>query len=812
MTETKTYIFSRPGCGRLELEVDPPAKKIYGDPQNESISFFVQGLDRDTLNKSERFYFFEWQKIRYSYALKNEGGFQIPLKLVVNDRTERISGELADGIHVLAGDISFKDQVGETTIRILDNNNKQVFTLATEVFPQKMDYKSDYKAMMSDISSIVENLVFDRLKDTFRKSRARLAGHATYTEWWNILDTLFEQLIISLSVIKRQPKHEIRVKENVTQVGKVRQLSKRNLDWLRKNPQFSNQDNIGLKYCDTHYATHALSCKKYVTYDTYENRFVVWAIKSTIERLRKYKRCLERVCDPVTYETLLGRMEDYQSRLQSILHDTPFSEVGTFEKRAHFSTSLTRGAGYRDFMHIYILLSRGLEIVNNDIFKIEQKNVSTLYEYWCFLKLVQILKEQNNSEIDLTDLIRVNANKIQVELYKGIESKVAYRKSETNEVTTIYFNREFGVEKSFTYAQRPDFALEFNKRDYDRPFWYLFDAKYRFDEDAINENNQYNVPQDAIGQLHRYRDAILHSQSTNTSYRRAVKNLGGIILYPYPLTEENFRSNTYYGSIEQVNIGSMPFLPSKTSLVTDFLNELINKSPDSHFDDYIEMDRSEYEKHRNRWRDRVTIGVIPFENQDARIQFLKEKMIFHVPFVVDNNSALYSSKSILACVSGTQNGFLFDVDHWEIMTTSELQKMGTLWSPRHPKYVVFHFKNYEEIQTPEKLSPRRYRYSTLEGLSRYLKSDQRDQNLFYLTNPDAARLYNEIKKTGRNIEVKWVKNSVDPSLVEFTIGNDKIRSSDKFDFLAFKLNGVDMFLNDVLAHIRAQIDTTDTHP
>ena len=59
-------------------------------------------------------------------------------------------------------------------------------------------------------------------------------------------------------------------------------------------------------------------------------------------------------------------MKNYQSRLQGILHENPFNEVSAFEKRSHFSTSLTRGAGYRDFMHVYLLLTRGLEITNND--------------------------------------------------------------------------------------------------------------------------------------------------------------------------------------------------------------------------------------------------------------------------------------------------------------------------------------------------------------------------------------------------------------------------------------------------------------
>ncbi len=116
----------------------------------------------------------------------------------------------------------------------------------------------------------------------------------------------------------------------------------------------------------------------------------------------------------------------------------------------------------------------------------------------------------------------------------------------------------------------------------------------------IDRQQILNVPQDAIGQLHRYRDAILHTEPTNSTYRAAIKNLGGIILYPYPLSEGEFTSNDYFNSIIQVNIGALPFLPSKSNLVSELLNKMINKTPpEEHFERFIEMDNcGVFEKER----------------------------------------------------------------------------------------------------------------------------------------------------------------------------------------------------------------------
>jgi uncharacterized protein len=798
-----TYKFENDGWGSFELEITESNRSFYQPTDLDKIPFNAKGFGQSKL-ECNQFYFFEWQKIQYSYIIENTTYLHAPFELRINNRIINKSKERGNN-HLITGQFSFDDEVGETKIELRDNTNKLIFELNTEVFPQKMDYKSDYKAMMADISAIIQNLAFDSLKDTFRRSKTRLKGHATENEWWNILDALFEEMIINLGVIKRQPKHEIRKTEKVLPIERIKNASKKNIDWFVKNAQYLSSDKQGIKITSEKYYSHGLSSKKYVTYDTYENRFIAWAVKNIIEQLREYKKHIENESISGDHSPLLNRMKMYQSRLQSLLHANPFNEVGNFEKRSHFSTSLTRGAGYRDFMHIYLLLTRGLELADNEIFKIEQKNISTLYEYWCFLKLIQILKEQNASEIDYQDLIKVRANKFCVELEKGKSSKVTFKKANTDESTTVYFNREFKREgkKVFTYNQRPDYSIEFKKKGFEKSFWYLFDAKYRFEEkkeeNSETGNQKYNVPQDAIGQLHRYRDAILHTEPIESTYRGAIKNLGGIILYPYPLSESEFVNNIYYKSIDHVNIGALPFLPSKSGLVSDLLNKMINKQlPEEHFERFIEMDNSEYLNQRNAWKEWVTIGVVQKENQVERLSFITEKLIYHVPFVNNLNSKLYLSKQLLICKSGTNEAILFDVKNWEIITDIELKKLGTTWNHRSSKYVAFHLQFKKQITTPDKIAPLKFRYSTLEGLTRYLNNPDLEKDCFYLTNPDAARLYQELKNRNIDFKIKWADNDKDPSLLKFILNNFTIYSSDKYKDLHYECDNETITLKSLL--------------
>jgi len=790
MSNAKIYKFENDSCGSLELEIAETNRSFFQPNSLDKIPYSVKGLLQS--HDTTPFYFFEWQKIQYSYIIENTTLFTPPFELRINNRTVNQSKERGN-IHLLTGQFSFDDEVGETKVELKDFSNKLIFELNTEVFPQKMDYKSDYKAMMADISEIIKNLAYDSLKNTFRRSKARLKGESTENEWWNILDALFDQLIINLEVITRQPKHEIKKSEKVLPIEKIKSASKKNVEWFRKNTRYSNSSQQGIKVTQDKYFSHGLSSKKYVTYDIYENRFIAWAIKQIIERLRNYKTHMLSNEKIKYFPQILIDLRSHQSSLQSLLHKHPFNEVGDFEKKSHFSTSLTRGAGYRDFMHIYLLLTRGLEIADNDIFKIEQKNISTLYEYWCFLKLVQILKEQTCSVIDYQNLIKINTNKFHVTLEKGNSSKVIFKKTDTGETTTIYFNKEFKREgkKVFTYNQRPDYSIEFKKKGFEKPFWYLFDAKYRFEEKTHEkgaiDQQKYNVPQDAIGQLHRYRDAILHTEPTNSTYRGATKNLGGIILYPYPLSEKEFENNIYRNSIDQVNIGALPFLPSKTNLVSDLLNELINKRlPEEHYERFIDMDNSEYINKRNLWKEWVTIGVVQKENQNERLKFISEQLIYHVPLVKNINSKLYLSKKFLICKAGTNEAILYDVNDWEILTDKELEDKGTTWNHRKEKYIAFYLSNAKSIITPDKIAPLRFRYATQEGLNLYLQNPTLDKDCFYLTNPDAARLYKELQKLKIDFKLNWVISDNDPSMLEFQLKGLKIYSSDKYPDLHFK--------------------------
>ncbi len=174
------------------------------------------------------------------------------------------------------------------------------------------------------------------------------------------------------------------------------------------------------------------------------------------------------------------------------------------------------------------------------------------------------------------------------------------------------------------------------KTDYE----YVFNAKYRINPalpNTIYSNTIASTPGpeiDDINTMHRYRDTIVARKQTESgtaillpdTYER--KMFGAYILFPYH-NEEGYKSHRFYKSIEEVNIGGLPFLPSATNLVEDLLNELVSDSPDAAFERATLPRGIEERLAKVDWSKRdVLVGSL--RNED-HLAFCLDKKMYFVP-------------------------------------------------------------------------------------------------------------------------------------------------------------------------------------
>ncbi|WP_264173352.1 nuclease domain-containing protein [Clostridium estertheticum] len=144
-------------------------------------------------------------------------------------------------------------------------------------------------------------------------------------------------------------------------------------------------------------------------------------------------------------------------------------------------------SGYSEIYKYYLMLQKGLSI-NSNIFSLSMKELSLLYEYWCFIKINSLLRKRY--KLISTDFITINRGGIFVSLKKGVTSTLVYENPNTKETFKVSYNAiksrkasNLGsrTEGSKTVTQKPDNMLSINKLGSDKAYEFVFDAKYKID-------------------------------------------------------------------------------------------------------------------------------------------------------------------------------------------------------------------------------------------------------------------------------------------------------------------------------------------
>ena len=487
----------------------------------------------------------------------------------------------SSGLLILTGIINFRNEIGLSDL-VVRVDGRDYLTLTIEVFPSKISYKDDYKAIVDDVTSEVYNLAFDLLKRTYMPLDTSSAQQSSPVEFFAIIQKIYGDFIKAADMILHNPHHQLQTEHEVQPFHKVRRTDNSTLRWLEKHPEYVRKDMpASAGKAATYRAERALAVRKYVTYDTKENRLTKYMLERTAGRLEHFKAQYCRLKQDADQE-LVSRINAMQQGINRRCNKGFMREVDSLAAKSGMSLVFGMAPGYRELFRCYLMLQHGLNLTGS-IFNISFKDMAVLYEYWCFIKLNRLMKEKY--KLISEDIVRVVNNGLYVALKKGEKSEVKYVNPRTGEMITLAYNRS--EDNLPTITQKPDNILSLQKKGAKISYEYVFDAKYRIDP-ALPESN-YAQMDDAqtpgpmvedINTMHRYRDAIVWSSGASP-YERTM--FGAYILFPYS-NEEEYKKHRFYKSIEQVNIGGLPFLPSATGLVTKLLDELISDSPDSAFE------------------------------------------------------------------------------------------------------------------------------------------------------------------------------------------------------------------------------------
>ena len=473
--------------------------------------------------------------------------------------------------HILAGVVNYKNEIGRSEIQIIYKVGKETrtFRFGFEVLSTKLDYHEHWRVIVEDIEREYRMLSLDYMRRTFHGFSPDQNGEHPDIVWWSVFEGEQQKFIKACKSIIDRPRHRLHGEEVYLRADKLKQTPhniENRLAEHRREPAYLYRVEQQIQ-----------------SNDTQENRFLKFALHQISKRYEKLRQRIEAV--RTASDTMKAAMLATSETLKRLQHHPFFRTIGRFKGMSQESMVLQKATGYSLVYRTWNLLRRAYSL-NDGLYRLQTKDIATLYEIWCFIEVSHIVKEQLHLEDeDVEHRNRMEMNGIfSWELGKGEHSRILFRKDGIELAELVYNpknadkeNDNVGMKNLVvpTVPQKPDIVLQLTKNDLQQgmKMTYLFDAKYRIDG---RDNGVDTPPEDAINQMHRYRDAIYYKDYDANALKKEV--IGGYILFPGDGDPDGVAVSKFYKTIKEVNIGAFPLRPKDVEnrkLLENFIEELI---------------------------------------------------------------------------------------------------------------------------------------------------------------------------------------------------------------------------------------------
>lgn len=474
--------------------------------------------------------------------------------------------------HILAGFINYKNEIGRSEIQIIYKVDKETraFRFGFEVLSTKLDYHEHWRTIVEDIEREYRMLSLDYMRRTFHGFSPDQNGEHPDIVWWSVFEGEQQKFIKACKSIIDRPRHRLHGEEVYLRADKLKQTPhniENRLAEHRKEPAY-------LYRVEQHILSN----------DTQENRFLKFALHQISKRYEDLRQRIEAV--KTASGTMKSAMLATSETLKRLQHHPFFRTIGRFKGISQESMVLQKATGYSQVYRTWNLLRRAYSL-NDGLYRLQTKDIATLYEIWCFIEVSHIVKAQLHlDDEDVEHRNRMEMNGIfSWELGKGEHSRILFRKDGVELAELVYNPKNADKENDNvgmkdlvvpTVPQKPDIVLQLTKNDLQQgmKMTYLFDAKYRIE----GKDKGVDVPpEDAINQMHRYRDAIYYKDYDANALKKEV--IGGYILFPGDGEPNDVAVSKFYKTIKEVNIGAFPLRPKDVEnrkLLEDFIDELIH--------------------------------------------------------------------------------------------------------------------------------------------------------------------------------------------------------------------------------------------
>ena len=458
------------------------------------------------------------------------------------------------------GSLNFGNDIGRCnlTLKYYQDDNWHEMLLSFDVLPTKMDLTHDYITISEDIDKVYPLWRFALANKTTialgKSPKKSIDFELLWLAHFKQCQADFEQ---GIRRIINAPHSRL---SNVNKICRLDQLSNRLSSKVEQKvkqaiteQQFNKRINI---------------TKQKLTVDTKENQFIKMALLYCKRQLILINQKITSNKGSKLSKSYCDEFSLWQQSISKQLNQPIWREVSTFTGLNSSSLVLQQRSGYAQIFRVWQILKTYLDKLGGNT-DISVKPIAELYEVWCFIAIKDI--------IESLGFVEIKANKAKLKLvalelnfdkentrYDALASSFVFERDDGTTLRLVHepiFKKKSIPVKAWLGEHKPDILVEvslpsLNGRQPEQFYW-LFDAKYRIEQ---NKNGD-EAPIDAINQMHRYRDALIHLDDDNGFEQKSRPVFGAFALYP-GFFQQSSELNPYAEAIDEIGIGAFALLPS----------------------------------------------------------------------------------------------------------------------------------------------------------------------------------------------------------------------------------------------------------
>lgn len=551
---------------------------IHLDHIHEGLRLFIDARRPETLfdagesaaeNNEARYQLVEGCFYDYEFS---DAGFRF------DDAGEQIIQPHSRNRHI--GTLSPNIYVGTLSLPVIKaGHDAAAHTLTLEVQSVKSGYRDDYRDMLAFIT--------EKCTDLLLQANSPVS-HYFEIDYAKDSQTRYQRFAFIKSVIGTDEFAEaihrivtapVTTWTETAESSDVRQARRFSNGNVKELLQAGNRTRLPVNHHLHQYGLATLpdritTIRKTDSPDTPENRFVKHALQTFL-----------KFCTDIRSAAPKGSRLDKESlllirELEQQLHHTVFRDISRPTTLRLNSPVLQRKEGYREVLRVWLMFDLAARLIwtgGDDIYSGGKTDIATLYEYWLFFQLLDLVQSLFEMEPgDIADLIRETPDGLNLQLKQGKFTALSgiYSTAARKLHIRFNYNRSFSGKQSYpnpgswTTTLRPDYTLTFwpagipeSEAEKQELIVHIhFDAKYKVDNlaDLIQTQSAHELDEEKTS--HRrglYKNADLLKMH---AYRDAIRRSGGAyILYP---GDQSIRQRGFHEIIP--GLGAFPVRPSKT--------------------------------------------------------------------------------------------------------------------------------------------------------------------------------------------------------------------------------------------------------